>query len=335
MKRAAVFKYPDGAWRNVAAIGYASLGHALAIALLVGGGWLARLIGVGLAAHTLLIAAYLVHECIHETIFRDRRWNARLGLLMAWLGDGALAGYEWLRKKHLHHHLDRVDPLGFDYRVWLAQHPRGRRLVYGLEWAHVPAIELLLRVVPVWRVIARASDRGERGRVALVVGSRVVAALLLWTWSPLGAVLYGVAYLLFVVMARFADAFHHTFELMVVDDYDHPYGPPGPSFDRAYEDANTFSNVLSRRRPWLNLLVLNFSYHNAHHVKPGIPWHRLPALDAQLFGGASPQCLPMPRLLADFHAFRLARLTADQTIVSAADGSPRYVGAVAVSLLTV
>jgi hypothetical protein len=118
-------------------------------------------------------------------------------------------------------------------------------------------------------------------------------AAALFIASPVALALYVVAYLLFVLAARFADAFHHTFELMVVDNYAHAYGPPA-GFDRAYEDANTFSNLLSRRWPLLNLLVLNFSYHNAHHVKPGIPWHRLPALDATLFGRNSPQCISIP-----------------------------------------
>jgi len=33
--------------------------------------------------------------------------------------------------------------------------------------------------------------------------------------------------------------------------------------DRAYEQANTYSNVISLHHPWLNALVLNFGYHNA------------------------------------------------------------------------
>jgi fatty acid desaturase len=48
--------------------------------------------------------------------------------------------------------------------------------------------------------------------------------------------------------------------------------------DRVYEQAHTFSNPLSLRHPWVNLFVLNFGYHNAHHAKPTTPWFRLPAL---------------------------------------------------------
>ena len=66
MLSAAAFKYPDGVWPSRLAIAYATAGHALAIALLAAAAWPARLAGVLLAAHTLLIGAYLVHECIHE-----------------------------------------------------------------------------------------------------------------------------------------------------------------------------------------------------------------------------------------------------------------------------
>ena len=38
--------------------------------------------------------------------------------------------------------------------------------------------------------------------------------------------------------------------------------------DREYEQMNTYSNVTSLRHPWLNLLLLNFPYHNAHHEPP-------------------------------------------------------------------
>ena len=43
----------------------------------------------------------------------------------------------------------------------------------------------------------------------------------------------------------------------------------------------------------LNLLLLNFSYHNAHHERPIEPWYRLPALHARLYPGEHHQTLPM------------------------------------------
>lgn len=331
---AAAFKYRDGVIANLAAIAYATAGHALAIGLLFAAAWPLRLAGVLLAAHTLAVATYLVHECIHETVFRDRRWNARLGAGLAWLAGGAPAGYERLRRKHLHHHFDRIDPLSFDYRAFLAARPCAFRAVAALEWLHIPAVELLLRAVPVVRALRDPAWRGERPRVLAAVASRALFGAVLLALSPAALALYVVAYLLFVTGVRFADAFHHTFDLVLLPDYGLDFGPP-PGKDRAYEHANTFSNLLSPRWPILNLLVLNFAYHNAHHVKPGIPWHRLPALDARLFGDDERQVLPMRRLLGDFHAFRITRLHEDQVVVAPPGAAPRYVGAVAVSLLTV
>jgi fatty acid desaturase len=335
MAAATVFKYRDGVVPTLLAIGYASAGHAAAIALLCADPWTARAAGVLLAAHTLVVATYLVHECIHESIFRDRRWNARLGAALAWLAGGAPAGYERLRRKHLHHHVDRVDPLAFDYRAWLAAHAAARRAVVALEWLHVPALELLLRLVPIARGLGRGAPGAERRRVAAVLASRALAAAALAVLAPPAFALYAVAYLLFVVAARGADAFHHTYDVVLVDDYDLDFGPP-PGKDRAYEQAHTASNLLSRRWPALNLLVLNFAYHNAHHAKPGVPWHRLPGLDAQLFAPGAPHRVPLRRLLADFHACRLARLGgAGVAPRPRADGTPRRVGAAGVSLLTI
>ena len=53
--------------------------------------------------------------------------------------------------------------------------------------------------------------------------------------------------------------------------------------DRDYEQSHTFSNVISIRYPWLNLITLNFGYHNAHHTKPTVPWHELPKLHEALY----------------------------------------------------
>jgi fatty acid desaturase len=224
-------------------------------------------------------------------------------------------------RKHLHHHLDRVDPVAFDYRALLASRPLARRVVVGLEWLHLPALELLLRAVSVARPFRQRAFAGERARVAGVVASRLLFAAALLALGPSTLALYAVAGLLFVVVARFGDAFHHTFELVVVPDYGLDFGPP-PGKDRAYEQAHTFTNPVSVRWPALNLLLLNFVFHNAHHHKPGVPWHRLPDLDRRLYGDDRRRVAPLRRLLADFHRHRLARL---------GGAGP---GAVGVSLLT-
>lgn len=75
---------------------------------------------------------------------------------------------------------------------------------------------------------------------------------LLAYFSPKAVVLYAIAYISFVNLMRFADAFHHTYDYAIV-------GQPFPKRDRTDEEAHTFSNLVSASHPWLNLLYLNYS----------------------------------------------------------------------------
>jgi hypothetical protein len=48
--------------------------------------------------------------------------------------------------------------------------------------------------------------------------------------------------------------------------------------------------LILTRHPWLNLLTLNFGYHNADQHRASRPWYRLPAPHRSLLGEATPAC---------------------------------------------
>jgi fatty acid desaturase len=105
----------------------------------------------------------------------------------------------------------------------------------------------------------------------------------------------------------------------------------------AYEQDNTYSNLVSTRHPWLNLLVLNFGFHNAHHHRASVPWYRLPALHRHLYGEHSRSVMPLPELLSSWHRNRVRRVCADD-YGGVGDGPGRadsFIGAHGVSFLTV
>jgi fatty acid desaturase len=105
---------------------------------------------------------------------------------------------------------------------------------------------------------------------------------------------------------------------------------------------------VSTRHGWLNLLILNFGYHNAHHQRASVPWYRLPSFHRQLYGDGHLAVMPMRELLRSWHRNRVRRVSADdygapQAGASQA-GSPQgdaprradgFVGAHGVSFLTV
>ncbi len=328
-----LFRRP-GAWPHVLAIGYTLIGWPLGIWMLIRPEPLLNAAGVLLTAHTLVYSGYLLHDCAHQSIFLKSAANDRLGILMSWINGACLASYDRLKRKHLQHHTDRLDVVTFDYRAALKAAPVwARHGVLFLEWAYIPAVELIMRGM----IIAapfRVGRKGGRYRMIVLLAVRVAFFTALALVSLKGVLLYALAYLLFVTVLRFMDAFQHTYEVYVSRSLE--AAPLDPRRDRRYEYLHTYSNLLSERWWILNLLVLNFSYHNAHHSRPSEAWYRLPALHRSLYRAADPQVITCRQLLASFHRHRVVRVLSEDYGEVTASGARAsgFRGAVGVSFLT-
>jgi fatty acid desaturase len=323
-----------GAWPHGLVIAYVLVGWPCGIWLLTRAPWGANVVGTLLTAHTLIISAYLIHDCAHHAIFAGASGNDRLGVLMSWINGACLANYSRLKKKHLRHHSDRLDVVTFDYRAALKGAPAPvRQAILVLEWAYVPMVELIMRGMILARPFA-IGTRAEQLRIALLFSVRVAFfAVLAWI-SVKAVLLYALAYLLFVTVLRFLDAFQHTYEVFASQSLQ--AAPADPRRDLRYEYENTYSNLLSERWSWLNLLVLNFPYHNAHHVRPGMPWFKLRKLHGSLYAQQDQQVITCRELLASYHRHRVARVLAEDYGSVAPTGKrvENFLGAVGVSFLT-
>ena len=291
-------------------------------------------LGVLLTTHSLIYSAYLIHDCAHHAIFATTAGNDRLGVLMSWINGACLANYQRLKKKHLRHHADRLDVVTFDYRAALNRSPGWvRRGVLALEWAYLPAVELLIRGMIVAAPFSFGSA-AERIRVLAVLAVRLAFFAALGSISVKALLLYALAYVLFLTALRFMDAFQHTYEVFASRSME--AAAPDPRRDLRYEYENTYSNLVATRWWWLNLLALNFPYHNAHHVRPSVPWYRLPALHRSLYGEKDPQVIPCRELLASYHRHRVARVMSASygTVSASGDRAGDFLGAVGVSFLT-
>jgi len=342
-----IFRRADGVLPNLLVIFYTVIGWPAGILLLLQAQWAWNCLGVLLTAHTLVFSGYLIHDCAHHAIFKSAAANDRLGRFMTWINGACLANYAGLKKKHLRHHSDRLDVVTFDYRAALWRCPVWlRRAVLGLEWCYIPAVEFIMRGLVIAAPFAaptqaspdpqaRAANRTARARVLLFAGLRIAGFGVLGFVSLKALMLYALAYVLFLNVLRFMDAFQHTYEVFVSRTL--VAAPPDPRRDLNYEYENTYSNLVAEHPWWLNLLVLNFSYHNAHHVRPAEPWYRLPALHRALYGdGRDRQVIPCRELFASFHRYRVRRvLAADYGLVApAGDRAAAFMGAVGVSFLT-
>ena len=323
-----------GALPNVAMIAYTFAGWALGVWLLTRPEIVLNVAGVLLTAHALVCSGYMIHECAHQIVFARIASNDRLGMLMSWLNGACLADYQRLKTKHLRHHTDRLDVVTFDYRAVLRAAPVWvRRAVLALEWAYVPVIELLMRaMIVVWP--CRYGTVRERVRTVGLLGVRVALWVALALISLKAIVLYAVSYLIFLHVLRFMDAFQHTYEIFPSQSLSP--APADPRRTRRYEYENTYSNLVAIRWPWLNLLVLNFPYHNAHHAKTGAPWYELPSLHRELYGEHDSQVMPCRDLIVNYHRHRVERVLAEDygSVAEAGQRASGFLGAVGVSFLT-
>ena len=331
------FRYPDGVVPNSAAMAFTLLGYPLGIALLTQALWPLKAAGLLLVTLTLIWSAYFIHEYAHQAIFKTADANARWGTLMTWINGSCYAKFADLRRKHMRHHVERADVITFHVQHFLINGPAWfRRLVLALEWAYFPAVEFIMRSYVIALPFIRPTAEKSRMRIVVIFAVRATAFVALGWYSLSALALYALAYLLFVTVLRFADCFQHTYDAYPILD-DTPI-PNDKVRDRAYEQANTFSNVVGIDNKWLNLVWLNFGYHNAHHERPTMPWYRLPAFHRTLYDASNSQVIPMRLLLKSFHIHRVSRVLAvDYGAVLPPEAPGRadgFLGAVGVSFLT-
>lgn len=333
-KEMTLFRHADGLVPNLLAISYACVAYMGGWYLIVSPLLLSQLVGVLLLAHGMIIAAYLVHECAHNTLFARNEANARLGRALLWITGACYGSYEGIRHKHFRHHVDRADIVAFNFRHRLTQHPMVLRILQWLERCYIPALDIVMHwMVPLMPFIL-PGRRALRLHVVTVFLIRMTVFALLANYSPYSLLCYSIAYIIMLHVLRFMDAFQHTYPLY--ETLEQESGPEAKQQDAAFEYSHTFTNVHSTRYPWLNLLTLNFGYHNAHHEKPTQPWYRLPQLSRELFGETFAQMIPFRHQLRNYFHHRLHRLTHEDPIdldVFADDGR-HFVGVDGVSFLT-
>ena len=334
MTRAGFFREPQGILPTTLALSWCSAGWLGSFALMASPSMLWNAIGVLICTHCMVIAAYMIHEAAHQSVFASARSNAAVGEWLSFIAGASYVSFERIRHMHMRHHRDRVDVACFDYKSVLRQHSWLRRLIQIAEWAYLPATEVLLHLQILCRPMLERSQRRYLPRVLAMLLLRATLFTALAWWSLKSALLYLLAYALLLHVLNFFDAFHHTFEQHFVAP-DQPV--PGPRPDRAYEMANTYSNLLSVRWPWLNALILNFCYHNAHHERASAPWYRLAVVHRAIYGEQHCSVMPLRELLTTWHRNRVRRVDCEDYGLPGKGSrrADRFIGAHGVSFLTV
>ncbi len=224
--------------------------YSLGVGLLTVSRWELSLIGVVLLVHALILSAAFTHELIHGNIFKERALNSFWGQAMTHLNGACYATWDDLIEHHFNHHIHHADFVAFDIADFIKKLPPAIRQVFvALEWAYFPSFEFVLRLRTLFAPFYQPDKRHLWLRTGLLLAYRGAFFALLAYFSPKAVVLYAIAYISFVNLMRFADAFHHTY------DY-------APSW------GNLLQSAISRVR--LALRAIGFT----NRLTPFLIWYR-------------------------------------------------------------
>jgi fatty acid desaturase len=296
---------PAGLRYHGGALLYSILAYVMGLAGLFHGSWPVNALAVLLLAHAMTIAAYCIHECGHNLVFRSIRHNTMLGRMLTWICGVCYGTYEDIRYKHFRHHVDVDDVVWFDYERFFREHPQVLRITRVLEWFYIPAHDLIMHFIMIFTSFIIPQRRNQRRRNITVIAIRGGLFLALCWFFPKVALLYALAYMLMMTILRFMDSVQHdySYNLTLFE-----FGKPPRKGNYAWEQEHTFSNPQSFRYALPNWLTLNFGWHNAHHADMKVPWYRLPARHRELFGDDPKLVIPLSAQLKIFHKQRVRRI---------------------------
>lgn len=301
-------------WINGVAIAYILGGYGFSLFCIITKIWWLNLLGVFLLTHTLAWAAFFIHEFFHYNIFSRSELNVVFGEIMLFLTGSCYSRFLDLAPHHIAHHVYRADfspfyPFSITDLVKSLPKPI-LKLIILLELLCFPAVNFILRWMIALSPFLGQSRRDERMRNALLLLVRGSLFTALAIYSPRAVILYFIAYIIFLNIFQFLEGFQHTYTAF-------PMNGKVTKYSLEHEEANTYSMVLSRRCPWLGLLLfLNNNYHNSHHRLMSCPWYLLPKLDAELYSRNYQQYVPALKLLGNYFRYRTRCLLQGQGTVA-------------------
>lgn len=204
----------------------------------------------------------LLHEVVHETVFRHRRPGAYRALALLYAAPSAIAASQF-RRWHLDHHDELGSPTDDPKRAHLSP-KRNARWLKALYMT--PALFVIYARAA--GTEARTYDAALRRAILLERLSNVVlhGALVAWLWTSFG----GDA----VVRAWLVPVFGFFPVAFTLNRLGQHYwiDPTDPAKWGTRVDGN----------PVLNFLFLQSNHHIEHHYFPSVPLQNLPELNRRL-----------------------------------------------------
>ncbi|CAF1177736.1 unnamed protein product [Adineta steineri] len=292
---------------NTITITYMVGGYILALyCLMYIDSFLMSLIATLLLTHVMVVALAISHECIHSCMSYSLWFNHAVGELSLVMSGALYVPFSELQRQHKEHHSTQAAIDSYLVSHILSTWPQWLCVVIlPLEACYIP----VLSFVSWWRTLIVPlyveKYRYLRARIIIMFILRHIFFYVMWCIRPTSVVCYFIAHVLFIDIMRVYDAYHHTIPFV-------SRGTMLPKRDIYYEQQTTYSTVFGWHttiRRVLDLVFLNYGYHNAHHFYPRVPWYRLHELDETMYPKSNGHIIRLPGVLKEYHRRRLDRIT--------------------------
>ena len=207
---------------------------------------------------------HLEHECIHDTPFRTQRLNITVGAICGFI---LLLPCEWFRYFHRDHH--RYTQIhGKDPELETAK--PATKIQWLIHLSGLPLLKSLLEVIARY-TLGKNSDSyipdNAKAKVVRQVRYMTAAYGLLWLISLISQ--STTLLWVWIIPLQLGQPFLRLYLLAehTLCDYS----------DNMFLNTRTIlTNPVVRWFTW------NMPYHTEHHVYPGVPFHKLPALHLKM-----------------------------------------------------
>jgi fatty acid desaturase len=211
-----------------------------------------------LAAASLHGISLFTHEAVHGTLSKNRLWNDILGAACAIPVLQNCSAYRVLHLRHHDHLGEEGDPDHY------ANYTRWTWMVFTMNWLRLlVGYPVYIAAIPVLGfkhgdAKARLGILAELAATALLVGT-VLASPIPGTWLLHG---WLIPMLFINTMVNIRGMSQHTL------------------LEHADDEIRGTRSILTA--PLVRFFMCNENYHLEHHLYPGVPWHQLPKLHAEL-----------------------------------------------------
>lgn len=245
---------------NLVALLFVLLWIATAVVMLYANSWLTYFPGYIVIGMLIYGMANIMHEGVHGTLFRFRRWDRWYGFLMGMPAMFPLTAYGIYHLLHHKYNRTERDPNEF------ANITKDRRLLSLFFYVWI-VLGIFISSVRLPYVAIKHATPIERRRILVeyCILLLVLAAVLGASWQQGYLVEVAHVWIVPLVIAAFLGNVRGWAE--------HELTVPG---NLLTETRTVTSNRL------LSFLNLNQNYHVEHHLFPGVPWYNLPKVHAIL-----------------------------------------------------